>query len=97
KFVEIVTKPVSVASTFVLFFATTFLLFAPQSLLARLGLSQALTEHRSAVGRGFIFSTAWVVVTTASAAYRVAVSRMRRIQFRREENKRIVAALPQLN
>lgn len=66
-------------------------------MLTRLGLSQALSEYRSAVGLGFIFSAAWVVVTIASATYRVTVSRVRHIKFKREENKRVIAAIPQLN
>jgi hypothetical protein len=96
KFIELVTKPVSVASTFVVFFATSFLLLASQALLARLGLSQALSEHRSAVGLGFIFSAAWVFVTILSAGYRITASRLSYFKSKREEHKQIIAAIPQL-
>ncbi len=97
KFIELVTKPASVASTFVVFFATTFLLFASQGALGRLGLGQAVGQYRSAIGLGFIFSTAWVFVTIASAGYRITASRLSRFRYRREERRQIVAAIPQLS
>ena len=46
KFLEFVTKPMPAAVPFVLSVSSGFLLFAPDSALAKLGLTHTLLEHR---------------------------------------------------
>jgi hypothetical protein len=63
KFYETITKPLPVASALFLFASTSFLLFASDSMLAKLGMSHVVGDYGWAVGLGFIIASAWLVVT----------------------------------
>jgi hypothetical protein len=52
-----------VASCLFLAVSTTFLLFAADSTLAKLGMAHTLTDYRWVVGLGLVISSAWLVVT----------------------------------
>jgi hypothetical protein len=63
KFYEAITKPLPIAVSIFLLGATSFLLGASNSVLSKLGLSQAVIEYRWAVGLGFLIAATWIIVT----------------------------------
>jgi hypothetical protein len=101
KFYEAVTKPLPVASTLFLLVSTSFLLAAPDSTLARLGLSSTIANYRWAVGLGFVIALTWLVVTgllwLTQRIYRATSARLTRNQTLRDEKIRVETEIPQMN
>jgi len=101
KFYEIITKPLPIASSLFLFVATLFLLLASDRMLAKLGLSAAITDYRGLVGLGFIIAATWIVVTAliwfakrchqAWSAHQAEEKRRRRLHALTADERRILS------
>jgi hypothetical protein len=92
KFYETVTKPLPVTSCLFLAVSTTFLLFAPASTLAKLGMTRVLADYRWGVGLGLVISATWLVVTALIGL----AKRFRRLWLVHEAKRRLENELPQL-
>jgi Super-infection exclusion protein B len=97
KFYEAITKPLPVASALFLSVSTSFLLFASDPTLARLGLSRVVTNYRWAVGLGFVIALTWLVVT--GLLWFARWSHHRAIRFRtiHQDKLRVEAMIPQMS
>jgi len=63
KLYEVITKPLSFASSLFLFVVSSLILFGPAHSVERLGLSPILGPYRWTVGLVFLIAVGWLVVS----------------------------------
>lgn len=97
KFYEAVTKPLPVASALFLFLSTSFLLFAPDAALTKLGLSRVIANYRWAVGLSFVIALTWLVVTSVLWIGNRLYRRMLQWQMIHRDGTRVVKAISQMD
>ncbi|MGD0957049.1 MAG: super-infection exclusion protein B [Candidatus Acidiferrales bacterium] len=56
KFYETITKPLSLF----LAVSTGFILFAPKSMIVKLGMARVIADYRWVIGLGFVIATTWL-------------------------------------
>jgi hypothetical protein len=96
KFYEVITKPLNVASALFLVIATSLLLTAPDSALAKLGLAQVIAAYRWVVGLGFIISATWLMVTAIIWVSRWAHRKVARARVIHREKREVEKCIPHM-
>jgi hypothetical protein len=96
KFYETITKPLPVASSLFLVASTGFILFSPDALIVRLGMSRVVADYRWAVGLGFVIAATWLVVTALVWLYHGLVGRLSQFAAIRRAKEQVEKDIPQM-
>jgi hypothetical protein len=100
KFYEAITKPLPVASALFLIVSTSFLLAAPDSTLAKLGMSHVVADYRWVVGLGFVVASTWLAVTAliwlSKWLYRGPRTKLARLWAIRRAKHQVAKDIPQM-